>query len=103
VYEAVMNLQNQLSIAQESTLSNFALDQYIPALLEILKKPPVTDFSNEINSKQKLLVIQYFIFSVCNSMSDEPHGHLPEHFEQCRDPWRCKMLCASAGVKHGLH
>jgi hypothetical protein len=26
VYEAVTNLQNQLSIAQENTLSNFAVD-----------------------------------------------------------------------------
>lgn len=51
VYEAVMNLQNSLSIAQENTLTNFAVDQYIPALLEILKRPPLSDFSNEINSK----------------------------------------------------
>lgn len=26
IYEAVINLQNQLSIAQENTLSNFAVD-----------------------------------------------------------------------------
>ena len=52
VFEAVSNLQNQLSIAQDNTLSNFPVDQYIPALLEILKRYPESDISNEINSKQ---------------------------------------------------
>lgn len=51
VYEAVMSLQNQLSIAQENTLSNFAVDQYILALIDILKRHPQSDISNEINSK----------------------------------------------------
>jgi hypothetical protein len=51
IFEAVMGLQNQLSIAQENTLSNFAVDQYIVALIEILKRPPMSDISNEINSK----------------------------------------------------
>ena len=51
IYEAVMNLQQQLSIAQDNTLSNFAVDQYIAVLIEILKRPPMSDFTNEINSK----------------------------------------------------
>ena len=51
VFEAVSNLQNQLSIAQDNTLSNFAVDQYIPTLLEVLKRYPESDISNEINSK----------------------------------------------------
>ena len=49
VYEAVTTLSNQLSVAQENTLSNFMLDAYIPALIDILKKPNMTDISNEIN------------------------------------------------------
>ena len=51
IYEAVVNLSNQLSVAQENTLSNFTLDQYIPALIDILKRPAMSDISNEINSK----------------------------------------------------
>jgi hypothetical protein len=52
VFEAVSNLQNQLSMAQDNTLSNFPVDHYIPALLEILKRYPESDISNEINSKK---------------------------------------------------
>ena len=40
VYEAVTNLSSLLSVAQENTLSNFTLDQYIPAIIEVLKRPP---------------------------------------------------------------
>lgn len=50
-YEAVMNLRNQLSIADENSLRNFAVDQFLQALVEILKKPPESDLSNEVNSK----------------------------------------------------
>lgn len=50
IYEAVMTLQSQLSVAQENTLTNFTLDQYIPALIDILKRPSYSDLSNEINS-----------------------------------------------------
>jgi hypothetical protein len=49
VYEAVTNLSGLLSVAQENTLNNFTLDLYIPALIEVLKRPPLTDISNEIN------------------------------------------------------
>lgn len=50
IYEAMINLSSQLSMAQENTLSSFPLDQYIPVLIEILKRPPATDLANEINS-----------------------------------------------------
>jgi hypothetical protein len=56
IYEAIMNLQQQLSIAQDNTLSNFAVDQYIAVLIEILKRPPMSDFTNEINSKLKFFI-----------------------------------------------
>lgn len=51
IYEAMINLSNQLSMAQENTLASFPLDQYIPVLVDILKKPPATDLANEVNSK----------------------------------------------------
>jgi hypothetical protein len=58
IFEAVMALQNSLSMAQENTLSNFAVDQYIIALIEILKRPPMSDIANEINSKYLIVSCQ---------------------------------------------
>ena len=51
IYDAVVNLSNQLSVAQENTLTNFQLDQFLPALIEILHRPNLTDITNEIYSK----------------------------------------------------
>lgn len=51
IYEGMINLSNQLSMAQENTLTTFPLDQYIPVFMDILKKPPLSDLSNESNSK----------------------------------------------------
>jgi hypothetical protein len=50
VFEAVNNLSGSLSVAQENTLQNFQIDSYIPALIDLLRKPQMSDISNEINS-----------------------------------------------------
>lgn len=55
IYEGMINLSNQLSMAQENTLTTFPLDQYIPVFMDILKKPPISDLSNESNSKYKFV------------------------------------------------
>jgi len=60
IYTAVETLSNQLSVAQENTLTNFMIDQYIPSLIDILKRPNMTDISNEINSKLTLGYILIF-------------------------------------------
>lgn len=52
IYEGMVNLASQLSMAQENTLSAFPLDQYVPVLVEVLRRPPATDLSNEVNSKK---------------------------------------------------
>lgn len=46
-----MNLRLYLSIAQDKTLSNFMVDQYIAVHVEIIKRHPMSDFTNEINCK----------------------------------------------------
>lgn len=81
IYEAVMNLQQQLSIAQDNTLSNFAVDQYIAVLIEILKRPPMSDFTNEINSKLHIFGVLTDEFSVCHPVPDESHGYLSQHLQ----------------------
>mmetsp|Transcript_39169 Transcript_39169/g.37533 ORF Transcript_39169/g.37533 Transcript_39169/m.37533 type:complete len:101 (+) Transcript_39169:25-327(+) len=74
VYEAVLNLQGQLAVAQENTLSNFMLDQYIPALIDVFKRPVMTDISNEINmyAIQSLINLMDIFPSICNSVVN--HG-----------------------------
>lgn len=62
IYTAVETLSNQLSVAQENTLTNFMIDQYIPSLIDILKRPNMTDISNEINSK---LTLGYILIFQC--------------------------------------
>jgi len=56
IYEAVINLSNLLSVAQENTLASFPLDQFIPSLINLMKRPNMSDISNEINSMVYLLV-----------------------------------------------
>ena len=51
IYEAFMNLKHYLSIAQDNILSNFMVDQYIAVLVEIIERPPMSDFTNKINCK----------------------------------------------------
>ena len=76
IYTAVMSLQQQLSIAQENTLSNFAVDQFIIALIDILKRPQESEFTNEINSKHnfdKKLLIVFSIQCLTNLMDIFPN------------------------------
>lgn len=88
VYEAVTNLQNMLSIAQDNTLSNFAVDQFIPVLLDILRRYPESDISNEINSKHPKLDLS----SARDDIIDKPDGHLPEYMQCHRAARRSQVL-----------
>lgn len=51
IYEGIGQLRNQLSVAQESTLSRFPLDKFCVRLIEILRMPSLMDISNEIKRK----------------------------------------------------
>lgn len=51
IFEGMQSLNTQLQIAQDNTLQNFPLEQYVPALIEILKRPPLSDISNDNNCK----------------------------------------------------
>ena len=51
IYEGVSQLRNQLSVAQESTLHRFPLDQFCVRLIEVVRQPAVMDISNEIKRK----------------------------------------------------
>ena len=51
IYEGVSQLRNQLSVAQESTLSRFPLDKFCVRLIEVVRLPAVMDISNEIKRK----------------------------------------------------
>lgn len=51
IFEGMQSLNTQLQIAQDNTLQNFPLEQYVPVLIEILKRPPLSDISNDNNCK----------------------------------------------------
>jgi hypothetical protein len=69
-----MNLNNSLSVAEEKTLPNFSLDAYIPQLVEIIKRPPLTDISPDIIS----IISCYFNFSsVWDILFNSSDGYFP--------------------------
>lgn len=53
IFEGMQSLNTQLQIAQDNTLTNFPLEHYMPVLIEILKRPPLSDISNDNNCKFK--------------------------------------------------
>lgn len=76
IFEGMQSLNTQLQIAQDNTLTNFPLEHYIPVLIEILKRPPLSDISNDNNCKFKC----NFIFGVLISLTIHIHIFLIETY-----------------------
>ena len=51
VYQGVQQLSTSLSVAQDNALRNFPMDEIISALLVILERPILTDFTTEVKCK----------------------------------------------------
>jgi hypothetical protein len=55
IYTAIIELSQNLSMAQENMMNNFNIDSYVKALVAILNTPSYSDISSEIACKIKTL------------------------------------------------
>jgi len=74
-------------MAQDNQLRNIPLEEVIQALIAVLKRPALTDFSTEVKCKCALTV------SPRGAIICEPDGHLPEYRWHSGEPrWRAMLV-----------
>ena len=74
IMQGVIDLSTELSMAQENTMNNFSSDQFIPILVDCLKKEAFPDImSNPFTYNSQIIV------SIRHDVLDTDHGYSPQY------------------------